>query len=85
MELRIGVVHTPKELNLELDGTADELVGNVDLAPTFAAMSGVATPSFVDGRSLIDDDRLQNIRHGQARLIADGLRNDRDFAPRQQF
>lgn len=32
MELRIGVVHTPKELNLELDGTADELVGTIDKA-----------------------------------------------------
>jgi Protein of unknown function (DUF3107) len=32
MELRIGVVHTPKELNLELDGTADELVGAIDKA-----------------------------------------------------
>jgi hypothetical protein len=30
MELRIGVVHTPKELNLELDGTADELVATID-------------------------------------------------------
>ena len=32
MELRIGVVHTPKELNLEVDGTADELVGTIDKA-----------------------------------------------------
>jgi hypothetical protein len=32
MELRIGVVHTPKELNLEVDGTADELVGTIDRA-----------------------------------------------------
>ena len=32
MELRIGVVHTPKELNLELDGTADEIVGTIDKA-----------------------------------------------------
>ena len=34
MELRIGVVHTPKELNLELDGTADEIVGTIDKAMT---------------------------------------------------
>jgi arylsulfatase A-like enzyme len=33
--------------------TADQLVGNVDLAPTFAAMGGVSTPSFVDGRSFL--------------------------------
>ena len=32
MELRIGVVHTPKELNVELDGTADEIVGVIDKA-----------------------------------------------------
>jgi hypothetical protein len=32
MELRIGVVHTPKELNVELDGTADEVVGMIDKA-----------------------------------------------------
>jgi hypothetical protein len=32
MELRIGVVHTPKELNVELDGTADEVVGSIDKA-----------------------------------------------------
>ncbi len=32
MELRIGVVHTPKELTIELDGTADEIVGTIDKA-----------------------------------------------------
>ena len=32
MELRIGVVHTGKELNLELDGTADEIVATIDTA-----------------------------------------------------
>ena len=32
MELRIGVVHTPKELSLELDGTADDVVGTIDTA-----------------------------------------------------
>lgn len=31
--------------------TSSALVGNVDLAPTFAAMAGVRVPSFVDGRS----------------------------------
>jgi N-acetylglucosamine-6-sulfatase len=30
----------------------DEFVGNLDLAPTFAALAGAATPDFVDGRSL---------------------------------
>ena len=28
------------------------LVGNIDLAPTFAALAGAAAPAFVDGRSL---------------------------------
>ena len=32
MELRIGVVHSPKELSVELDGTADEIVATVDNA-----------------------------------------------------
>jgi Protein of unknown function (DUF3107) len=32
MELRIGVVHTAKELNIELEGTADEVVGMIDAA-----------------------------------------------------
>jgi arylsulfatase A-like enzyme len=30
-----------------------ELTANVDVAPTFAALAGVAPPSFVDGRSLL--------------------------------
>jgi arylsulfatase A-like enzyme len=29
------------------------LVANIDLAPTFAALAGVAAPGFVDGRSLV--------------------------------
>jgi Protein of unknown function (DUF3107) len=32
MELRIGVVHTPKELSVELEGTADEIVAMVESA-----------------------------------------------------
>jgi len=32
MEIRIRVVHTPKELNVELDGTADEIVGTINQA-----------------------------------------------------
>lgn len=31
----------------------DELVGNVDLAPTFAELAGAVVPDFVDGRSLV--------------------------------
>lgn len=33
--------------------TRDEIVGNVDLAPTFADLAGVRSPDFVDGRSLV--------------------------------
>ena len=32
MEVNIGVVHTPKELSLELDGTADDVAKKVDAA-----------------------------------------------------
>jgi Protein of unknown function (DUF3107) len=32
MEIRIGVVHTPKELSVELEGTADEIVATIDKA-----------------------------------------------------
>jgi arylsulfatase A-like enzyme len=37
--------------------TSGALVGNVDLAPTFAALAGARTPRFVDGRSLVDELR----------------------------
>jgi hypothetical protein len=32
MELRIGVVYTPKELTLELDGTAEDVMKTVEAA-----------------------------------------------------
>jgi arylsulfatase A-like enzyme len=35
------------------DQTAHQLVGNIDLAPTFAAMAGTTPPAFVDGRSFL--------------------------------
>jgi arylsulfatase A-like enzyme len=34
-------------------GSTAALAVNVDLAPTFAALAGVTTPDFVDGRSLV--------------------------------
>jgi arylsulfatase A-like enzyme len=33
--------------------TRNHIVGNVDLAPTFAALGGATAPSFVDGRSFV--------------------------------
>lgn len=36
------------------NATLPHLVGNVDLAPSFASAAGAAIPSFVDGRSFID-------------------------------
>ncbi len=35
------------------DATRDQLVGNVDWAPTFAALAGAKAPDYVDGRSLV--------------------------------
>jgi DNA-binding MurR/RpiR family transcriptional regulator len=32
MELRIGVVHTAKELTVELDGGADDVIAQIDAA-----------------------------------------------------
>jgi N-acetylglucosamine-6-sulfatase len=32
---------------------AEQMAGNIDLAPTFAAIAGVIPPDFVDGRSLL--------------------------------
>jgi hypothetical protein len=32
MEVRIGVVHTPKELELDVDGSADDIAAAVDRA-----------------------------------------------------
>jgi arylsulfatase A-like enzyme len=38
---------------VEKGSTAQELVGNIDLAPTFAAIAQASVPDFVDGRSLL--------------------------------
>ena len=50
MEIRIGVVHTPKELTLELDGTADEVVGTIDKA--LAGDTAVVWLTDVKGRRI---------------------------------
>ena len=39
------------------------LVGNADLAPTFAALAGVKAPKFVDGRSLVNELRGHRDSH----------------------
>jgi len=60
----IGGKHTPYEEDIRgpfiLRGpgipagvTYSQLVGNVDIAPTFADAAGVMAPEFVDGRSLL--------------------------------
>ena len=36
------------------EGVSTELVGNHDVAPTFAEMAGAPVPAFVDGRSFLD-------------------------------
>ena len=50
-----------------------QLTGNVDLAPTFAAMADVPAPTFVDGRSLLDLGRrypsLPDVRGARAFLV----------------
>ena len=33
--------------------TSDQLVTNIDVAPTFADLGGVSTPSFVEGKSIM--------------------------------
>ena len=35
------------------DTTSNKLIGNHDIAPTFAQIAGASTPSFVDGRSFL--------------------------------
>ena len=71
MELRIGVVHTPKELNLELDGTADEIVGTIDAAMADGAPMVWVTDT--KGRRVgipLDRDRLRRDRRGRQRTSA---------------
>ena len=50
MELRIGVLHTPKELSVELDGSADEIVAAIDDA--VKGDGGILWVTDVKGRRL---------------------------------
>lgn len=49
-------IHVPLYIrgpDVPMGETRDQIVSNVDLAPTFAELAGVNTPNFVDGRSLV--------------------------------
>jgi arylsulfatase A-like enzyme len=49
-------IHVPlivRGPGVERGATRSEIVGNVDVAPTFADLAGVKPPSFVDGRSFV--------------------------------
>ena len=64
------------------------LAGNVDLAPTFEAMSGVRAPSFTDGRSLFGLARgnARGARHWRRSYLVEHREEDRGdgVAPRRQ-
>ena len=49
--------------------TIDALVGNIDLAPTFAELAQAKTPSFVDGRSIVSLWQQNNRKHNSWRRI----------------
>lgn len=49
-------IHLPLYIrgpHVPVSKTIEELVGNIDLAPTFAELAGIDLPRFVDGRSLV--------------------------------
>ena len=50
MEVRIGVVHTPKELSLEVEGSPDDLMKSVEQA--FATDDGVLWLTDSRGRTV---------------------------------
>jgi len=39
--------------DIQPGSTVNAITGNIDLAPTFAELAGIGSPSFVDGRSLV--------------------------------
>jgi hypothetical protein len=70
MELRIGVVHTAKELSVDIDGSVDDLVAEIDaalgggkpvvwLTDTKGRRVGVAT----DKLAYLEIDDSGNARH----------------------
>ena len=50
MELRIGVVDTPKELSLEVDGSADDVIKAIDDALSSGAQRAMVWLTDVKGR-----------------------------------
>jgi hypothetical protein len=50
MELRIGVVDTQKELNLEVDGTADDVIKAIDDALSSESRRAMVWLTDVKGR-----------------------------------
>jgi Protein of unknown function (DUF3107) len=50
MELRIGVVDTPKELSLEVEGTADDVIKAIDDALSSDARRAMVWLTDVKGR-----------------------------------
>ncbi|MFL5331857.1 MAG: sulfatase, partial [Geminicoccaceae bacterium] len=53
--------------------TNSALVANIDLAPTLAALAGVASPTFVDGRSLVPLLVGQEPETGRQALLLEGF------------
>lgn len=52
--------------------TVDEMIGNVDLAPTLADAAGVNPPNFVDGRSFLPLAQGQHLPWRTAYLLSRG-------------
>jgi hypothetical protein len=50
MELRIGIIDTPKELSIELDGSADDVVKLVESAMSDASARAMLWLTDVKGR-----------------------------------
>jgi hypothetical protein len=50
MELRIGVVDTPKELSLEVEGTADDVIKAIDDALSSDARRAMVWLTDIKGR-----------------------------------
>jgi N-acetylglucosamine-6-sulfatase len=61
---------------LEAGQSRDELVLNIDFAPTLAELAGVQTPSFVDGRSLVPLFSSERPSAWRQAFLSEGWRED---------